>query len=86
MMQISNKKKEDSMISVQELKAGAMVADLEGTIYKYVGSKQIVEGQDSHGAEYAEVKRFYRCERLLDKRILRFGGSRKVILLEGEKR
>ena len=85
MMQIS-KKKEDSMISVQEIKAGAMVADLEGIIYKYLGSKQIVEGHDSHGAEYAEVKRVYRCERLLDKRILRFGGARKVILLEGEKR
>ena len=63
-----------------------MVADLDGTIYKYLGSRQIVEGQDSHGAEYAQVKRVYRCERLLDKRIFRFGASRQVILLEGEKR
>tara|TARA_R110000824_G_scaffold1421_1_gene7177 strand:+ start:266 stop:514 length:249 start_codon:yes stop_codon:yes gene_type:complete len=77
---------DQSTFAVQEIKSGGVVADLDGTIYKYLGSRQIVEGHDSHGAEYAEVKRVYRCERLLDKRIFRFSGSRKVILLEGEKR
>ena len=86
MSSMSKTKKEDAMISVQTIETGAVVADLDGTIYKYLGSKQIVEGYDSHGAEYAEIKRVYRCQRLLDKRIFRFGGARKMILLEGEKR
>ena len=74
-----------STIGIQQIKAGSMIADLDGTVYKYLGSQQDIEGYDSHGAEYAEVKRVYRSERLTDKRVFRFGPSRKVILLEGEK-
>lgn len=79
------KEKATPTIGIQQIKAGSMIADLDGTVYKHLGSQQVIEGYDSHGAEYAEVKRVYRSERLIDKRVFRFGSSRKVILLEGEK-
>ncbi len=75
---------EQNTIAIQRIKDGAVISDLDGTIYKYLGSKQIIEGYDENGAEYAEVKRVYRSQRLLDDRIFRFGGQRQMILLEGD--
>ena len=72
-------------IEIQQLKDGAVITDLDGTVYKYLGSKQVITGYDSPGAEFAEVKRVYRSERLMDKRVFDFGPRWKVILLEGEK-
>lgn len=70
-------------IAIQRIEDGAIISDLDGTIYKYLGRKQVIEGYDDHGAEYAEVKSVYRSQRLLDDHIFRFGGQRQMILLEG---
>jgi len=79
-----NMSTQQNTLAIQRIKDGAIISDLDGTIYKYLGSKQIIDGYDSHGAEYAEIKRVYRSQRLLDNRIFRFGGQREVILLEGD--
>ena len=75
-------------IQIQRLKDGAVIADEnDGTIYNYLGSKQVVEGYDNHGGEYASVSRVYRCAKLGEpNQIRRFQPTRKFILLEGEKR
>ena len=75
---------QQNTIDIQRIKDGAVISDLDGTIYKYLGSKQVIEGHDDNGAEYAEVKRVYRTQRLLDNHIFRFGGQRQMILLEGD--
>ena len=79
-----SKKKEDAMISVQRIKDGATISTKSGMICTLVDNKQIVDGYDEGGAEYAEVKRIWRVRRLEDGRMFHLYSTHDVLLLEGE--
>lgn len=70
------------MITLNRLKDGAMVSDPDGTIYRLINQPQAFDGA---GVDVL-VYRVARCERLSDKRMMRFSPRREVILLEGDKR
>ena len=45
---------QQNTIDIQRIKDGAVISDLDGTIYKYLGSKQVIEGHDDSGVnEYS---------------------------------
>ncbi len=71
------------MITLNRLKDGATVSDTDGTIYKLINQPQVFDVGE-HELD-VEVYRVARCERLRDKRIMRFKPNREVILLEGDK-
>ena len=74
----------EGMISICRVKDGATFATSDGTIYELINNKQMVDGYDEGGAEYAEVKRIWRAKRLRDNRMFHFGSQHTIILLEGE--
>jgi len=79
-----SKKKKDAMISIQRIKDGATISTPTGMICTLIDNKQIVDGYDRGGAEYAEVKRVWRVRRLNDNRWFHLEASQKVLLLKGE--
>ena len=44
---------QQNTIDIQRIKDGAVISDLDGTIYKYLGSKQVIEGHDDNVNEYS---------------------------------
>ena len=72
------------MINISRVKDGATFATPDGTIYELINNKQVVDGYDQGGAEYAEVSRIWRAKRLKDSRMFHFRPQHSVILLEGE--
>ena len=74
----------EGMVSISRVKDGATFATSDGTIYELINNKQMVDGYDQGGAEYAEVKRIWRAKRLFDNRMFHFGSKHSIILLEGE--
>ena len=79
-----SQKKQDAMISVQRIKDGATITTNSGMICTLIDNKQVVDGHDEGGAEYASVKRVWRVRRLDDERMFHLGANHKVLLLEGE--
>jgi hypothetical protein len=74
----------EGMVNIGRVKDGATFATPDGTIYQLINNKQMVDGCDHGGAEYAEVKRIWRAKRLRDNRMFHFAPKFSIILLEGE--
>jgi len=72
------------MISVQRIKDGATISTRSGMICTLVDNKQIVDGYDEGGAEFAEVRRIWRVRRLEDGRMFHLYSNQEVLLIKGE--
>ena len=74
------------MIAIKRIKEGAKFADSDGTLFTLLKNYVAFDGyRDEWGNDVGQAVVVCQCERLSDKKKMKFHPLTKVILLEGEK-